>query len=94
MSKIVTKLNEITSKRGATAYSASTKDNIILERRKELMFEGFRWDDLMRTGASIEAYGTLLNLLDTHTYPNKLFAYPIPAAEINSNSNIIQNDGY
>ena len=87
-------LNKITSNRGATAYASATKDNILLERRKELMFEGFRWDDLMRTGSTIEAYGTLMNLLDTHSYPNKLFAYPIPAAEINANSNIIQNDGY
>ncbi len=30
----------------------------------------------------------------THAYPNKLFAYPIPVAEINANSNIVQNEGY
>ena len=90
----LTQLTKITSKRGATAYASATKDNIILERRKELMFEGFRWDDLMRTGKSIKAHGTLMELLATHTYPNKLFAYPIPVAEINANSNIVQNEGY
>lgn len=81
-------------KKDDTAYASATKDNIILERRKELMFEGFRWDDLMRTGKSIKAHGTLMELLATHTYPNKLFAYPIPVAEINANSNIVQNEGY
>ena len=35
-----------------------------------------------------------MELLATHTYPNQLFAYPIPLAEINANSNIVQNEGY
>ena len=43
-------LNSIPSNRGATPYTSVTKDNIIMERRKELMFEGFRFDDMMRTG--------------------------------------------
>ena len=71
-----------------------TKENILSERRKELMFEGFRWDDLMRTGSSIEIYGGLMNLLETLTYPNNLFAHPIPLSELNANSNMIQNSGY
>lgn len=90
----LTQLNAITSKRGATAYATVTKENILSERRKELMFEGFRWDDLMRTGSSIEVYGGLMNLLETLTYPNNLFAYPIPLSELNANSNMIQNSGY
>lgn len=58
------------------------------------MFEGFRRDDLIRTGKSIKAHGTLMDILATHAYPNKLFAYPITVAEINANSNIVQNEGY
>jgi len=93
-SAALVQLNSITSARGASAYASASKDNIMLERRKELMFEGHRWDDLMRTGSDIVYHGTLMNVLGTLTYPNKLFAYPIPASELNANSNKVQNDGY
>lgn len=90
----VTQLNLITSKRGATAITTATKDIILLERRKELMFEGFRFDDLMRTGKSIDVLDSNGSKTITITYPNSLFAYPIHVDEINANSNIEQNKGY
>ncbi len=90
----LTQLNTLTSKRNATTYTTANKENILLERRKELIFEGHRWDDLMRTQKDIQSYGTLMQLLNTYSYPNNVFAYPIPAKEINANSNIVQNDGY
>lgn len=90
----VTQLNLITSKRGATAVTTATKDIILLERRKELMFEGFRYDDLMRTGKSIDVLDATGTKTKTLSYPNVLFAYPIDIREINANSNIVQNKGY
>ena len=90
----LTHLNSIPANRGASAYAAATKANILLERRKELMFEGFRFDDMMRTGQSIDALGSNQNLITTLTYPNNLFAYPIPLSEMNANSNMVQNAGY
>ncbi|OIQ37963.1 MAG: RagB/SusD family nutrient uptake outer membrane protein [Bacteroidetes bacterium MedPE-SWsnd-G1] len=90
----LTQLNMITSNRGAAAHTMVTKDIILDERRKELMFEGFRFDDLMRTGMSVDVIGSSQNLIETLSYPNNLFTYPIPAAEINANSNVVQNDGY
>lgn len=91
----LTQINLITSNRNAAAYTTVTKDDILLERRKELMFEGFRYDDLMRTGQDIEALGSDgVNVLKSLTYPNNLFVYPIPLAELNANSNVEQNEGY
>ncbi len=90
----LTQLNLITGNRGATPYVTATKDNILNERRKELMFEGFRFDDMMRTGQDVPYWGTIQNLLGTQTYPNNLFAYPIPLGELNSNSNMEPNEGY
>lgn len=90
----LTQLNLLTAKRNASSYSVVNKENILLERRKELIFEGHRWDDLMRTGSEIVAHGTLMDVLATLTYPNRLFAYPIPADELNANSNMEQNEGY
>lgn len=88
-----TQLNSIQTARGAST-TAATIENIMLERRKELMFEGHRWDDLMRSSSDIIYHGTLENVLGTLTYPNNKFAYPVPADELNANSNVTQNTGY
>ncbi|MFC4722289.1 RagB/SusD family nutrient uptake outer membrane protein [Geojedonia litorea] len=87
-------LNSIPSNRGASLYTSVTKDNIMTERRKELMFEGFRFDDMMRTGQSVDVLGSIQQVIRTLSYPNNLFAYPIPKAETDANSNMVQNDGY
>ena len=92
-SDATTELNSIQTARGASTTPA-TVDNIMLERRKELMFEGHRWDDLMRSSSDIIYHGTLENVLGTLSYPNNLFAFPVPAAELNANSNVTQNTGY
>ena len=92
--KSLTNLNLITSNRGASAYAAATKDNILLERRKELMFEGFRFDDMMRTGKDVVVLGSNQNVIETLTYPNDKFVYPIDIAEMDANSNMVQNAGY
>lgn len=90
----LTQLNLITSNRGASAYGSASKVNILNERRKELMFEGFRFDDLMRTGQAVPYWGSAENSLGTLPYPNNFFAFPIPIGEINANSNMVQNTGY
>lgn len=90
----LTQMNLITSNRGASAYTSVTKADILNERRKELMFEGFRFDDLMRTGQSVQVLGSIQNVIKTLSYPNTLFAYPVPKAEMDANSNMVQNSGY
>lgn len=87
-------LNQIPAKRGATLYTEPTKANIILERRKELCFEGFRFDDLARTGSDIPLVDQFRQTHGGPKYGNYKYAFPIPAVEMNSNSNMIQNEGY
>lgn len=88
-------LNQITSNRGAAAHTAISNGVIWDERRKELMFEGHRYDDLMRSGTGVpKIAGSSQNITSSLSYPNNLFAWPIPQAEIDANSNIVQNDGY
>lgn len=70
---------------------------IVLERYKELAFEGHRFFDLRRNGLpvtrepadAINALGSI-----TLTSANKQYAYPVPNAEIRSNSNVKQNPLY
>ncbi|WP_318310405.1 RagB/SusD family nutrient uptake outer membrane protein [Flagellimonas crocea] len=90
----LSQINMLRNNRGVPDLISVTKENILSERRKELMFEGFRYDDLVRTGQPIPYWGSNQNSLGTITYPNNLFAYPIPTSEINANSNMEQNDGY
>ena len=58
------------------------------------MFEGFRFDDMMRTGKDVVVLGSNQNVIETLTYPNDKFVYPIDIAEMDANSNMVQNAGY
>ena len=64
-------------------------DAILLERRLELAFEGFRWMDLKRTGKAVATLRKLGYTLDEH-----LLLLPIPLTERNINPNLTQNPGY
>lgn len=77
--------------------------DILLERRKELCYEGHRWTDLKRLGADAGVTGTDRNAVDatnsSATSPVNIllgdfrFTLPIPQAERNVN-NVPQNPGY
>ncbi len=91
----ITQLNEITSNRGATAYAGSvTKDDILDERRKELIFEGFRFFDLSRTSQDLPKISDLQNFTETIPAGDHRYALPIPLQEMDANSNMVQNKGY
>ena len=82
------RLNELRNFRGLTSIYPGNENefiNAILdERRKELLCEGHRWYDLVRTGKAKEKLG----ILDYQTL------MPIPAAERQVNGNLTQNPGY
>lgn len=84
-------LNSIANNRNALPYATASQANILLERRKELSFEGFRFDDLARSNMDIPN-------LDPNqagpAYGSFNYAFPIPAVETNANSNMVQNFGY
>lgn len=77
-----------------TATGTALINEILLERRKELCFEGHRLWDLTRNAIGVvrvncTAPADKCNL----SYPNDLFILPIPSDEINR-SGIAQNPGY
>lgn len=90
----LTQINKLRAKRGVPALTSVDKATILLERRKELMFEGFRFDDLMRTGSPIVAFSLQQNITSTIPYGDFRLAWAIPAAEMNANSNMEQNKNY
>jgi hypothetical protein len=85
-----------------TNVSSAIAD-ILLERRKELSFEGHRYIDLKRLGVDASVSGTDRNAQDavnsSATSPVNIsngdyrFTLPIPQAEINVNA-LSQNPGY
>ena len=87
-------LNSITAKRGALPYASATKENILKERRRELCFEGFRFDDLARSGKDIPLVDAFKQTHGGPTYGSYNYAFPIPEVELNANSNMVQNTGY
>ena len=87
-------LNKIPANRGAMLYEAATKANILLERRKELAFEGFRFHDLARTKMDIPNPDPVLITHGVVPYGNFNFALPLPSNEVDVNANAEQNAGY
>ncbi|NMM50690.1 RagB/SusD family nutrient uptake outer membrane protein [Marinigracilibium pacificum] len=95
-------LNSLRSQRiyGYVPQNISDKDQllqeILLERRKELAFEGHRFFDLKRNGLPIERSGLDCGgaIPCTLEAGNFRFNLPIPQEEIFANENIQQNPGY
>lgn len=87
-------LNLIPARRGATAYSSVTLDNILLERRKEFAGEGFRFYDIARNRQAMPLVDPALQTYGTVTYGSYKYSFPIPDDEMGANSKMVQNQGY
>lgn len=78
-------VNRIRSRAGLTPLIAIASVNeIYLERRKELAFEGFSVHDAKRFKRTI----------DGMPWNDNMLVFPIPFREINANSSLTQNPGY
>jgi hypothetical protein len=87
-------LNKIPAQRNATLYSVANIDNILKERRKEFLFEGFRFDDLARKGKNIRLINSLEQTHGGVSAGSYKYAFPIPQRAINTNAALVQNFGY
>jgi starch-binding outer membrane protein, SusD/RagB family len=90
----LTPLNMIRTRAGLPVYSnltqAETSDNIALERRFELAFEGHRWFNLIRTGKALTAC-TPVGMKDYMT----IFPVPLTQVRVMNNPSIFaQNQAY
>ncbi|MGB2184420.1 MAG: RagB/SusD family nutrient uptake outer membrane protein [Flavobacteriaceae bacterium] len=75
------------------------KDEILSERRKELCFEGWRRNDLVRNGVYYEAINSSQPIWSNSGNPQPQYTpneirWPIPASELQINSKLVQNEGY
>jgi hypothetical protein len=84
-------LNAVRS-RVAMGARTATLDNILQERLLELMWEGWRRQDLVRFDRFHKAYDIRPQLSDEASGYTTVF--PIPVTALNMNSNLSQNPGY
>jgi len=82
-------VNGIRSKRGVAAFGSLTLDNLLDERARELYWEGWRRQDLIRFGKFLVAWQEKAADPDPKT-----LVYPIPSQQIAVNPNLKQNTGY
>jgi hypothetical protein len=90
----LTPLNLVRTRAGMPTYAGLTqdqaRDNIALERRFELCFEGHRWFDLVRTGKALAACAPV-GMKDYMT----VFPVPLTQVKVMNNSTLFpQNPGY
>lgn len=84
-------INRIAALRGGNLHTVATKATVLLERRRELAFEGFRFDDRVRNGLGTP---TSPRATAAFAYGDYRLAFPIPQSEINGNANMKQNYNY
>lgn len=94
-------LNKIKTRAGLTSVNFTSQqqllDEIDLERRKELVGEGHRWFDLVRTGKAVSVMTS--HFQNTPGYNTAVIKdynllMPVPQDQINTDPAIKQNPGY
>jgi hypothetical protein len=88
-------LNRIRTRAGLEEITETTDilEEIFLERRRELAFEGHLFFDIARFKKDVirnNCIGTTCNL----SYPSDYFILPIPTSSTELNNNMKQNEGY
>lgn len=83
----LTLVNTLRAVRGASTLTALTLDVLLDERGRELYWEGFRRQDLIRFGKYLAAWQ------EKPASEAKYLLFPIPDNQL-GNSNLPQNTGY
>lgn len=81
-------VNSIRTARGATALGSLTADNLLDERGRELYWEGWRRNDLIRFGKFLGAWQ------EKAASGSERLLFAIPNEQLAVNPNLTQNPGY
>ena len=81
-------VNEVRTSRGTSELSSIDLDMLSDERGRELYWEGHRRTDLIRFGKYLDAWE------NKPATTSERLLFPIPAASLASNPNLVQNPGY
>lgn len=86
-------VNKIRARAHAQLAASITLDGIPDERARELSWEGWRRNDLIRFGLFEKEYPLPNDDLKMNTDPTRRL-YPVPSTELKTNPNLVQNPGY
>lgn len=84
----LTVVNNLRATRGATALGTLTLDNLLDERGREMYWEGWRRQDLIRFGKFLQPWQ------EKPSDDPKNLLFPIPSNQLAVNPNLTQNPGY
>ncbi|MEZ4686677.1 MAG: RagB/SusD family nutrient uptake outer membrane protein [Bacteroidia bacterium] len=82
-------VNQVRFRAGVADYTTITPENLLAERGREMFYEGWRRQDLIRFGVYND--GWEFNSPDPSDHVN---IFPIPNNQISANPNLDQNSGY
>ena len=88
----VSLVNRVRERSGCAPWSSVDLDHLLDERGRELCYEAWRRNDLIRFGKYEDTY-IQFNTLKKSTDPNHRL-FPIPQTEIDKNPELTQNPGY
>lgn len=86
-------VNLIRKRAGAPTVSGFTLDQVLDERGRELSWEGWRRNDLIRFGQFEKEYPLPNDNLKMNTDPTRRL-FPVPSNELMLNPKLVQNPGY
>ena len=86
-------VNLVRNRAGAPQVAGVTLDQLLDERARELSWEGWRRNDLIRFGQFEKEYPLPNDVLSMEKDVTRRL-YPIPITEIRLNTKLKQNDGY
>jgi hypothetical protein len=85
---VLTLVNQVRSRAGLSTLTSITPQELLTERGREMFYEGWRRQDLIRFGAYNNAWA-----FKNPSDPTKNL-FPIPQNALNANPNLRQNPGY
>ncbi|MBD1393265.1 RagB/SusD family nutrient uptake outer membrane protein [Mucilaginibacter glaciei] len=86
-------VNKLRARSGAQLAASVDLQGLLDERARELSWEAWRRNDLIRFGQFETEYPLPNDVLKMNTDPTRRL-YPIPSTELKTNPNLVQNPGY
>lgn len=87
-------MNEIRTRAGLTSVSSVSRNELRLERRRELAFEGLRHFDLIRWKTAKEIMNSLVTPAGKCTFTDHMYVWPFPQSEMDINPKLDQKQDY
>ena len=87
-------MNDIRQRAEITVLSSISRNELRLERRRELAYEGLRHFDLIRWKTAKEVMSTLVTPQGPCRFEDRYYLWPFPQSEMDINPNLDQKPGY